>query len=432
MIPVSRRRAAGCSLGLMVGLAVLHGVWSPFPAWPAGAAAWTAGALLWTRVARAQRVVVTALLALGLAGMVWGWPHVGSFDWEGALARNHGMLSMIAAVSFLRLVSLPRAAHEEALPTGCAAFVKTLVGVHLFSAVINISTVMIVGDRLHRRAPLDRSSALLLSRGFSSAALWSPFFAAMATTLTYAPQARLPVLVAVGLPLAACALFYTYRELRARDVNALSTFHGYPVHAGNLRIPVLLAAGVFATHELIPSLSVLTVITLLSPLLTFVVLAGRDPLRSVRTMAGHVRDRLPEMSGELVLFLGAGVLATGLAAVVASLGEWSPFTNFDGSSASATLLAMVALAVVGVHPVITISVVAVLAQPGTPDPNLLALTFLMAWSLGASSSPLSGLHLILQGRYGIAGWRFTRWNLGYSIAMLTLGGLVLHGYDWLS
>lgn len=429
---INRRATAGCSLGLMIGLAVLHGVWSPFPAWPSGAAAWIAAALLWPGVARAQRLLVTALLALGLAGMAWGRLHVGGLDWQSALASNHAMLAMIAAVSFLRLVSLPRMAHEEALPIGRAAFLKTLVSVHLFSAVINISTVMIVGDRLRKQAPLDRSSALLLSRGFSTAALWSPFFAAMATTLTYAPQARLPLLVGLGLPLAACGLFYTYRDVRARDAGALAAFHGYPLHAESLRVPALLAGGVFVMHELVPSLSILTVITLLSPLLALAVLAGRDPFQSVRTMAGHVRDRLPEMSGELALFLGAGVLATGLAAVVARLGEWSPFTTFDGSSASATLVAMVAVAVIGVHPIISISVVAVLAQPSAPDQNLLALMFLMAWSFGATISPLSGLHLVLQGRYGIAGWRFTRWNLGYSLVMLALGAVVLHGYDWLA
>jgi hypothetical protein len=424
--------AAGWSLGLMIVLALVHGLWPRFPAWPAGLAGWFAGVVLWKRVVRAQQALVGALLGVGLAGMAWGWRYAGTFDWESALARNHALLAMIAAVSFLRLISMPRAQEADALPAGRNAFLRTLVSTHLFSAVINISTVMIVGDRLSRGSSLDKASAVLLSRGFSSAALWSPFFAAMATTLTYAPRARLPVLMAVGLPLAAAALLCTYRGVLRSQPDGLAGFQGYPLRAESLRVPALLGAGVFAMHALVPSLSILTVITLLSPSLAALVLARRDPFQGIRTVAAHVRERLPEMCGELALFLAAGVLASGLAAVMATLGSWTPFHGFGGTSAALTLAAMVVLAVLGVHPVISISTVAVLAAPSRPDPNLLAMVFLMAWSIGAATSPLSGLHLILQGRYGIPGRRLFRWNLGYSTTLVMLCALVLNLYHWLA
>jgi len=432
---MSRRRhaepAAGASLALMGLLALAHGLWPPFPAWPSGLAGWLAAGLLWPRLDTAQRSLALVLAGLGVAGLVWGASRTGGVDWTGALARNHAMLAMIAAVTFLRLVSVPQRAEAPG-PAGGAAFRRTLLGLHLFSAVINVSAVMIVGDRLARGGALTRAHARLLSRAFSTAALWSPFFVAMATTLTYVPDARPPVLVAVGLALAACALVFTLWETSRADTAALAAFHGYPLRAESLRVPLLLALGVFVSHGALPGLSVLTLITALAPALTVALAWHRwGAPQAAATLVHHVRSRLPEMSGELSLFLAAGLFATGLAAIMGELGAWVPFARLTGTTASLTLLGMVLLAVIGVHPVISISALAVVLAPIAPDPNLLALTFLVAWSAGASTSPLSGLHLILQGRYGLRGSRLARWNLGYSMFLVALGAAVLHGYAWL-
>jgi len=84
-----------------------------------------------------------------------------------------------------------------------------------------------------------------------------------------------------------------------------------------------------------------------------------------------------------------------------------------------------------VHPVITIAACGVWLAPLHPEPNLLAITLLMAWAIGVPANPLSGLHLMMQGRYGIDGYAFQRWNAGYVLKCLGAGIALLYGYGTL-
>ena len=87
------------------------------------------------------------------------------------------------------------------------------------------------------------------------------------------------------------------------------------------------------------------------------------------------------------------------------------------------------LAFIGLHPIISISVLGGLLVPLSPDPNLLGLMFLFSWGIGVVISPLSAINLTLQSRYNITGMDLIRINGGYSVIMLLLGCtiLVLYG-----
>lgn len=136
------------------------------------------------------------------------------------------------------------------------------------------------------------------------------------------------------------------------------------------------------------------------------------------------------MGGELCLFLAAGVLAVGVGSFVTTTNTLLPFTEMNATNASLTLCLLVALAVAGIHPIIVVSILAAMLVPISPDPDLTAAMFLMTWSIGNAASPLSGTHLILQGRYGIPSWRFSRWNVVYVPTMLLIAAGALHLYEW--
>jgi hypothetical protein len=53
----------------------------------------------------------------------------------------------------------------------------------------------------------------------------------------------------------------------------------------------------------------------------------------------------------------------------------------------------------------------------------------MAWAQGVSISPLSGMHLGMQGRFGIDPRGFLRWNGSYTLFMLVLDTGALHLYE---
>ena len=90
------------------------------------------------------------------------------------------------------------------------------------------------------------------------------------------------------------------------------------------------------------------------------------------------------------------------------------------------LLLIVAAAFVGVHPVIAITTVGTWLAPLAPDPTLLAGTLTMGWAIGVPAGPLSGLHLSMQGRYGIPVFAFQRWNSRYIPKLLAASILALH------
>ena len=425
LLPPPRRDAlAGLLLTLMIAASIMPGA----SLLPAGLLGWTAALLLSYRLGRRQRIQSAWLIGLGLAGLLWGWLYGAPPNCRQLLAGNQGLVSLLAAVSFLRLVTRPDAGNRAApAPRGRKALWRTLLGVHLFGAVINLSTVVILGDRMTTHGRLGKRRALALSRGFAAGAFWSPFFSAMAAALTYAPGAQLGVVVFAGLPMAAFSLWLTARDLDPRNPDG-APFIGYPMRFSALWIPGLLVAIVLILHLLVPGWSILAIIALSAPLLTTVILAAREGRGAWPPLRDHVRHGLASTVNELTLFLAAGVLAAGLISLAGPLGDWLPFERFGPPQASVLLLVMVGVAAFGVHPIITIAVSGIWLAPLHPNPNFLAITLLMAWGIGVPANPLSGLHLMMQGRYGIDGYAFLRWNANYVLKCLGAAVVLLYLY----
>ena len=410
-------------------LSILHGVGSGVPrAWP-GAAFWLAGVLLASRVRGLQRMQTLAMLAVGGGGLVYAWSVDGMPQLDKALSTNQALLAMLASVSFLRLITLPEADAGEPDPRGPGALWRTLFGVHLFGSVINLSAVMILGDRLSRREPMTPLQAMVLSRGFALASHWSPFFAAMGIALSNAPGAQLVTLSSVGLPLAAFGLLVSGWRLSRHP--AAAAFVGYPMHFGALWIPALLALLVMAAHWLLPAVPLLSLISLLSLGLTLLVLSLRHRDGALPRFTHQIRHGLPRMSGELVLFLAAGVLAAGIASAVQSSGWTLDLLEFGATEASVLLVLMVGVSALGVHPVISIATAHGVLAPLAPDPNLMGITYLMSWAAGVSSSPFSGMHLAMAGRFGVDSRGFLRWNGRFTLLMVAVDALVLHLFETL-
>lgn len=425
--PQTFTAVAGWLMLASILLSAVAGFGFGVPAAAAGIGFWLAGVLLARRVKGLQRIQTLVMLSAGAAGLFYAWLEGGQVHIEKALVGNQALLAMLAGVSFLRLVSLPSVDAGEPDPRGPAALWRTLLGVHLFGSVINLSAVMILGDRQSRRQAMTPLQAAVLSRGFALAAHWSPFFAAMGIALSNSPGAELSVLSSAGLPLAVFGLMLTGWQLSRR--NGVRDYIGYPMHFGALWIPALLASLVMIAHQLSPMTATLTLISSLAVALTLAVLLLRDTARAPTLFFDHVRDGLPRMSGELLLFLAAGVLAAGIGSAVQSVGWTLDLEHFGATQASLLLFLMVGLSVAGVHPVISIATAHGLLLPLAPDPNLIGITFLMAWAQGVAISPLSGMHLGMQGRFGIDSRGFLRWNGPFTLVMLLLDTGVLHLYE---
>ena len=233
-----------------------------------------------------------------------------------------------------------------------------------------------------------------------------------------------------GAPLAAAACLLLYWHAGSGRAGDLRKFRGYPAASGGPEG----AAGPRRRrpHRAVvaPGYSVLTLITMLAPVVAVVTLAARGGGRALRRAgAEYVRTRAPQMAGELALFLGAGVLAAGVVAAAAGAGDWVLFPRLDAFHASLLVLAFVAASLVCIHPAVLVGVTAALVETMPFDPTLLATAFAMGWGLGCAVNPMSGVNVVLATRYGADNWRIARNNIAFSATLYVAAVGMLYLYQ---
>ncbi len=426
-VPLRIALAAWCYVAVIV--LVVAAVWLPgYPAWITGIIAWTACLLLLPRLPPRQLYTVLVLAGLGALGIAWGMARGGSGLIAMALTQNVPLAGMLIAVSFLRLIAVDRGIAGEPPEQGRGALLKTMIGVHLFGAVINFSAVAIFADRLSARTRLTMEQAMGLSQAFIVGAVWSPFYGAMAAAITAAPGASLAQLIFWGLPVAVIGIVVTWFTLTSARHGRAGNFVGYPLHLEALWVPAVLAAGVLAVHEWQPRWPVLAIIAALAPLVTIFTLLARDGRKTGQVLLRLVHLGLPAMNGELTLFLAAGILSAGMNGAIDALDLGMPFPRFGAFEASLTLVVMNVCAWLGLHPIILVSVLGPWLAPLQPDQTLLAMTFLMSWGIGLTACPMSNTMLAMAGRYGLPFGELLGQNRRYSIKMTVVGIAVLYLY----
>jgi hypothetical protein len=393
----------------------------------AGAATLVAAAIGLVRVRPMQHLLGIVLIGGGVAAvlaalLLGGRPSIGQL-----LTLNQTLLGMLTAVSFVRLITGDHPVHEPRF-TGVASVWRTAAVVQLLGAVINVSAVTLVGDRLRRRGELHMTDALLLSRAYSPGAFWSPFWGASAAALTYAGGASTAVLLICGGLLAFCAFTVSVALVIPEFRERLVGYRGYPLSARVLILPTSLAVIVIGFHLIVPSVRLAVVVLLASLLVPALVLAITKTRHLFGILGGHVVHGLRPMHGEAALFTGAGVLSVGLRVLFDTLGMTMPVAHYTVWLAWASVLAMTLVSLIGVHPVISIAVTASLLGPAIlPEQTMFALAGTIAWGTAAAVGPISGLNVFLAGRFGVSGFDVARRNLPYLVvvAVFALPALAL-------
>ena len=425
---LNRKTLGGVLILAMILVTIVDGLVTtslPFNLlWLSGGCGWLAATLLIVDTPRILQIQVGLLIAVGLSFFIIAFnqttdisPHINR-----AISGNSGLLTMVAAVGFLRLVAMPETQAHEKLPIGKKAYLLTLLGINLSSTIINISAPILIADRIHRQQPLQRFTSQSFTRIFCGVATWSPFFGSMAVVLTFVEGAQLQTLILLGLPFTVFGFLVVFFEARVRYPEQVEKFVGYPMHLSGLTVPLILVATVIVLSWLLPDTAVLIIIALGALFVTVLILVFRlGPLHSLRQLSQYVVEGLPRNVNELALFLAAGVLASGMSMMIENGFVLNPFAAFDATTASLLLAIILIAAAVGIHPVILISSLTPMLITLEPNPSLLALTYLIAWNLGTCSSPLSGTHLVFQGRYGIPSWKAALWNWPYASVMFLIG-----------
>ncbi|EPC03641.1 hypothetical protein L861_19085 [Litchfieldella anticariensis FP35 = DSM 16096] len=418
----SRQMVAG--IAILVGLLLQISQFANAPLNPdlIGYAFWLAALLLWRDLDPRTRLQAGGLSVIGLALLaISQFRYRAEIDWFGILTGNTYVVAMLVGVSFLGLIGGRHAPGGERSSTGARGVVNTWLSVHLLGAILNLSSVFMVGDHIRARGRLETAQLLTLNRGLSSAAFWSPFFASMGVAMSVAPDMAYAGVLIFGLPLAVLAGLITRLEIPHRF--ALEDTQGFTLSPASLLLPVAMAALVMLFHYVItPSLSIVSIITFLIPAVALLINLPHGLSWPVRRTLQHARTRLPAMRGEVTLFLSAGLFTLGLSTFTqaATGNQWVLFDEFGALEASISYVAIVISAVAGLHPIIGVSALASMLDLDTTNHTLLGFVSLAAWGVGAAIGPLSGINLSLQGRYGINGYRLMKLNIPYALMMSCL------------
>lgn len=398
---------------LLAKFSILSEYWSMF-------AAWGAVIFCWPVLSRSSHRQSGALLALGGVMLVWGVIHGSHIDLYQAFSRNLPLLTMFVAVSFLSLTN--PAQEDQKQPEGKKGFWSTLLSCHLLGAIINLSIVFVVGDRLCRKGIVKDSQVQVIMRGFCSGAYWSPFFVATGVAMTYAPGAEWQHTVIPGLLLVLPMAILTFYEVSRFKIGE---FKGYPIRRDSLFMPVFLAVAVLVIHHYLTHLNILTLISLIAPLGALIFMTGRP---RCTTLLNYVETRLSNVASQFALFLAAGVFSSGIAVVLHTYPSLLAFhaTGFTSTIFLIASGAMILVALIGVHPVVSISLVSPLLMPVSVNPNQLAFLFLSVWGTATACSPLSGVGLAMTSRYQVSSRSVLKLNWKYMIGMWLIAG----GVNW--
>ena len=361
-----------------------------------------------------SKKLILALLFFTIISFLYSYFNNFYIDIEKSFSVNLYLLTLLISVGFLKLITAPRKDKEE-LPRGKISFIKTYLGIHLFGSIINLSALLLVADKMYKKSKLSPLQIIVLTRSFASDAYWSPFFVAFAAALTYAPNLNTFSIISFGTAIAFIAFFITYIEVIKSKFD-LDSFYGYPLSLQTLYLPLILAFFVLITHYLYEDFKIILLISSFAFLLTICILPIKKGLKnSLKILKFHIIDELPKMKSEISLFLVAGLFGIMAGSVLLGLNFNLPFEVFDYKVAAVTLLIFIILAFLGIHPIISISILGDFFV--NANHTLLAMTFLMAWATTVSTSPISGLNLTMSARYSCNPKEIFKLNIFYAIKM---------------
>ena len=425
---MTRTKLAGLSLFIMTLLSIAAAVSPAVSPLATAFFAWLALLLSIDQLPRKMLIQASLMMSVGLGCMFWSLDELSQLPFERIFSANHQLLAVIAAVSFLRLITQAGNGSDGSLLFGKMAMLKTIWGLHLFSSVITLSAMMIFGSRIEKEATINRLHAIMFSRTFACGCFWSPFYVAIATAILYAPGSDLLVLSLAGIPVALFGLAITsWQFMRDEEIESTA---GFPVHADALAIPVALSVLLIVTHLLLPDFPVLSLISVLALLMTAILLLYQKRSAALALYKNHIEEYLPKINRELTLFLAAGVMATGLSVYITSGDIALSVPEFTPLIGAIFIIVSTIISIFGVHPVITISVISSLLSTTDFNPNLLGVCMMMMWGIGIVISPMSALNLSIQGRFGISSFSFLRWNAVFVLSLIIFSTGLLYLYSY--
>lgn len=372
--------------------------------------------------------------------------------WTQGLENNLYLVVMFSMVPLLR-IPIRRGGYFEALQAVFRRFVTSRSRFYIFvsvvsafiGSIVNLAVIPLVYE-VSRASAFSRDKRLLsaaMTRGFTTATVWAPTMASIALVmqLTGAKWIHFfPAGLGCGIFAGLVGYLVTMAEGRHQkpsDPPALADeSHAVPpgpVEDGSTKayakfielclfalvLIVMIALVSYLTG--IRTIPIVSITALVFPFFWMALLRRLPALvHDIRT--SYLPETLPNLSGEVVLFAGAGMFATALG--YSGLGKYIPQALSTAVGGNVLLLttAMIALAMIlgaiGVHPIVTVAVFGgtIHAAALGVTPVYLATVLALCWTMSLAVSPSSATIIATAALARESPLRVgTRWNGPYAV-----------------
>ncbi|MCQ6276884.1 hypothetical protein JMM81_18525 [Bacillus sp. V3B] len=280
----------------------------------------------------------------------------------------------------------------------------------LLSPILNLGSVRIINEFLEDLKLPSAMSAKSYVVGFSTAMMWSPYFASVSLVLHYLNVPFKEYMIyGLGLSLLSLLignlLFAFWEKLHPLERVDSAVVPLEKVQRNQLLKLVLFVVILMSACLLIESLtswSMIVIVCLISIIVPLLFAIFSSDWRKVIPSLIDFRDRaVPMMNNEIMLFMSAGMLAFALKGTTVMNGV-SVFLNALANYsfflvALAIMVIVFCLTYMGIHQIAVVGALAMqLNAAALGMSNIaLAMILLLTWATSTALSPFSGLNLMV-------------------------------------
>ncbi|MGI2327588.1 hypothetical protein [Planococcus sp. YIM B11945] len=366
-----------------------------------------------------NRIPKALILALTLGALFMDLSPFGMHAFFIGLQTNANVLAIFIFVPLLA-IPIKQGNYLKYIEVIFSYYIKKTNHLYLFStvsaatigAIMNVGSLPILYQLTDTKSfePYSMLRIKAMSRGFVLAFLWSPYFISVGLILAYFNVTWLQ-LAPVGITLALIILLTGFflegksREEIPMDMPATNPMELAKAKrkVAELALVVAFITAIIMIVENTTGLSVLTVIPLVSIVMSVVwTLFFSTKQEFIQSYRSFFEARIPGMGNELSLFIVAGAFGTALLNNGADrwILDLLDVLNITNVLLLIPLIAllMIVPSIVGLHPVITATILAITLSDSPlflEDHLYLSLGLLSSWMAAILISPFSGVNLLM-------------------------------------
>ncbi|WP_018922066.1 hypothetical protein [Salsuginibacillus kocurii] len=402
------------------------------------------------------KIMTIALFSVG--HLVFFTQNLSVSYWQAGLIENLPLVALFVSVP-LFAYPLQNGGYVEYVSRLVHRFLKTpfkifsniVILTSSLSTFMNLGSVRISFELFKEDIQRDpKFYTRAISQGFSLAMCWSPYFAGVAIVLNMLNLPIFPfifwgLLLMISGTLVAILLVSKEAKIPLPQVEAAVTKEPQDKGASSWKKAIellIVFVGMFASIFIfermfdINLIILISVIAFIYPLLWAVLIKRTKEF--VQSLGHYKDDILPRIHNEAILFIAAAFFAQMVQMTDVSIMISDFFTYLNSLSPFLvifiTILVIVVLGVVGIHQILTVSLIG--ASISLTDLAIsieaLGLALIAGWSLSTAVSPVAALNLTLGNLLSRSPIKIGMWNAPYVLLASVILSFLIFGINALT